>query len=78
MYLVSHDRQRVRGFFFLFPLKAAEEAENLLWRDGTADQILQVVAATSCEGIYSSLKLPSHLQHKDIIKTTCVMIYVGD
>lgn len=34
----------------------------LLWRDGTAHQVLQVVAAASCERIDSPLKLPSHLR----------------
>lgn len=33
----------------------------LLWRDGTANQIFQVVTTTSWKRIYSTLKLPSYL-----------------
>lgn len=42
----------------------------LLWRDGTANKILQVVTATSCKRIYSTLKLPSYLWDHEEIKCT--------
>lgn len=42
-------------------LKIKLKKQPLLWRDGTADQILQVVTTTTCKRIYSSLKLPSYL-----------------
>lgn len=59
VYLVSDHKQPVSS-----TSSSKEEADEglLLWRDGTAHQILQVVTAASCERIYPALELPSHLR----------------
>lgn len=70
VYLVSHDNERQQSTVSLKASYKAEDDERecfLLWRNGTASQMLQVVAATSCKRVYSSLKLSSHLRkHKAI------------
>lgn len=59
VYLVSEHRQPLS---WRRSSKDRPEEGLLLWRDGTAHQILQVVPAASCERIYSPLELASHLR----------------
>lgn len=75
VYLVAHDKQNVSQWVVRLPerLKIKLKKWLLLWRDGTANQILQVVTTTACKRIYSSLKLPSYLwDHEEY---TCIVYY---